>query len=85
MTGLRKYVEPLARELDAAIVMPTNVQQAGQVEAVFARIAKEWGRLDFLVHSIASAPKETLRGRAVDASRVSTSALTNRRLPRPRS
>ena len=46
-----------------------NVQQAGQVAAVFARIAKEWGRLDFLVHSIASAPKEMLRGRVVDASR----------------
>jgi enoyl-[acyl-carrier protein] reductase I len=65
----RKYVEPLAREIDAGIVMPMNVQQAGQLEAVFARIAKDWGRLDFLVHSIASAPKETLRGRVVDASR----------------
>lgn len=39
------------------------------MEAVFERIATEWGRLDFLVHSIASAPKETLRGRVVDASR----------------
>jgi enoyl-[acyl-carrier protein] reductase I len=65
----RKYVEPLARELDAAILMPLNVQDAGQMEAVFQRLAKDWGRLDFLVHSVASAPKETLRGRVVDASR----------------
>lgn len=65
----RKYVEPLAREAGASIVMPLNVQEPGQMEAVFERIAKDWGRMDFLVHSIASAPKETLRGRVVDASR----------------
>jgi enoyl-[acyl-carrier protein] reductase I len=65
----RKYVEPLAREADAAIFMPMNVQSPGEVEAVFRRIEKVWGRLDFLVHSIASAPKETLRGRVVDAAR----------------
>jgi enoyl-[acyl-carrier protein] reductase I len=65
----RRYVEPLAEELEAAILMPMNVQDRGQVEAVFARLAADWGRLDFLVHSVASAPKETLRGRVVDAPR----------------
>jgi enoyl-[acyl-carrier protein] reductase I len=65
----RKYVEPLARELDATIFMPLNVQDDRQTEAVFQRLANDWGRLDFLVHSVASAPKETLRGRVVDASR----------------
>jgi enoyl-[acyl-carrier protein] reductase I len=65
----RKYVEPLARELDATNFMPLNVQDDGQMEAVFQRLANDWGRLDFLVHSVASAPKETLRGRVVDASR----------------
>jgi enoyl-[acyl-carrier protein] reductase I len=65
----RRYVEPLARTIDATIVLPLNVRDAGQMEAVFERLARAWGRLDFLVHSIASAPKETLRGRVVDASR----------------
>ena len=65
----RKYVEPLARMIDAAIVMPLNVDDPGQMDAVFQRLARDWGRLDFLVHSIASAPKDTLRGRVVDASR----------------
>jgi enoyl-[acyl-carrier protein] reductase I len=65
----KKYVEPLARELDARIVMPMNVQDAAAMEAVFARLANDWGGLDFLVHSVASAPKETLRGRVVDAPR----------------
>src|SRR5581483_3145377 len=49
----RKYVEPLARELEAPILMPLDVQVPGQMEAVFERIAKEWGRLDFVIHSIA--------------------------------
>ena len=65
----RKYVEPLARMIDAAILMPLNVDDPGQMDAVFQRLARDWGRLDFLVHSIASAPKDTLRGRVVDASR----------------
>ena len=41
----------------------------GQMEAVFQRIAKEWGQLDFLVHSIAFSPKDALGGRVVDVSR----------------
>src|SRR3954452_10993391 len=43
----RKYVEPLARELDSSIVMPLDVRTPGQMEAVFERIGKEWGKLDF--------------------------------------
>ena len=65
----RKYVEPLAGELEATIVMPLDVNTPGQMEAVFERIASEWGSLDFLVHSIAFAPKEALQGRVVDVDR----------------
>jgi enoyl-[acyl-carrier protein] reductase I len=65
----QKYVEPLAHELEAKILMPLDVQVPGQMEAVFDRIKKDWGRLDFLVHSIAFAPKDTLQGRVVDAPR----------------
>jgi enoyl-[acyl-carrier protein] reductase I len=65
----KKYVEPLARELDAGIFMPLDVDMPGQLEAVFERISDEWGTLDFLVHSIAFSPKDTLCGRVVDAPR----------------
>jgi enoyl-[acyl-carrier protein] reductase I len=65
----KKYVEPLARELDSPIVMPLDVNAPGQMEAVFKQIEQEWGRLDFLVHSIAFSPKDTLHGRVVDVSR----------------
>jgi enoyl-[acyl-carrier protein] reductase I len=62
----KKFVEPLARELEAPILMPLDVRTPGQVEAVFERIEKEWGRLDYLIHSIAFSPKDTLCGRVVD-------------------
>ena len=65
----KKFVDPLARELKSPIVMPLDVSVDGQMEAVFDRIAKEWGRLDFVVHSIAFSPKDTLRGRVVDVPR----------------
>jgi len=64
----KKYVEPLARELEAPILMPLDVRTEGQMEAVFERIKKDWGKLDFAVHSIAFSPKDALRGRVVDVS-----------------
>ena len=65
----KKYVEPLARVLEAQIMMPLDVRTDGQMEAVFERIAKDWGSLDFVVHSIAFSPKDALQGRVVDVSR----------------
>ena len=65
----RKHVEPLAQIVEAPIVMPLDVRTPGQMEQVFERIAREWGQLDFLVHSIAFSPKDTLHGRVVDAPR----------------
>jgi len=65
----KRFVEPLARELHAPIFMPLDVGVPGQMEAVFERIAKTWGSLDFLVHSIAFSPKDALGGRVVDVPR----------------
>jgi len=65
----KKYIEPLARQIDSAILMPLEVRTPGEMEAVFDRIGKEWGELDFVVHSIAFSPKEALQGRVVDVQR----------------
>jgi enoyl-[acyl-carrier protein] reductase I len=65
----KKYVDPLARALEAPIVMPLDVNVPGQMEAVFERIAKDWGRLDFVVHSIAFSPKNALGGRVTDVTK----------------
>ena len=62
----KKHVDPLARALEAPIVMPLDVRVPGQMEAVFDHIAKEWGKLDFVVHSIAFAPQDALHGRVID-------------------
>lgn len=64
----RPYVEPVAQEVGAEWIAPCDVRQEGQLEALFDRIAKDWGGLDFLLHSIAFAPKEDLQGRVVDSS-----------------
>ena len=66
----KPHVEPLARELEAPIVMPLDLRIEGQLEAVFERIAADWGRLDFALHSIAFAPRDDLHGRVVDCSRA---------------
>ena len=50
--------------------MPLDVRAPGQMEAVFERIAKDWGKLDIVVHSIAFSPKEALQGRVVDHEEV---------------
>jgi enoyl-[acyl-carrier protein] reductase I len=64
----RGYVEPLAQALAAPIFLPLDVAQPGQLEALFERIQKDWGRLDILVHSIAWAPKDDLQGGLLDCS-----------------
>jgi len=64
----RTYVEPLARELEAPIFMPLDVGTPGMLETVFERINKEWGRLDIVLHSLAFAPKEDLRGALINCS-----------------
>jgi enoyl-[acyl-carrier protein] reductase I len=62
------HVRPLAEGLEAALILPCDVREPGELEAVFAAIQEKWGRLDFLLHSIAFAPREDLHGRVVDAS-----------------
>jgi enoyl-[acyl-carrier protein] reductase I len=64
------HVRPLAEELGSQIILPCDVREPGQLEAVFGRIGREWGRLDFLLHAIAFAPKEDLHSRVVDCSQA---------------
>ncbi|HCW16418.1 SDR family oxidoreductase, partial [Achromobacter sp.] len=63
------HVEPLARQVDASLLMPLNLLNDGELEAVFGRITDDWGGLDFVLHSIAFAPRGDLHGRVTDCSR----------------
>lgn len=64
-----KHVRPVAEVLGAKFILPMDVEQDGQMEAVFETLANEWGSIDFVVHSIAFAPKDDLHGRVTDSSR----------------
>lgn len=63
------HVRPLAELLAAPLVLPLDVEQDDQMEALFDTITEKWGKLDFLLHSIAFAPQEDLHGRVTDCSR----------------
>lgn len=58
----KRFVEPIASAVEAPIFLPLDVAQPGELESLFERIEKDWGRLDILVHSIAWAPKDDLQG-----------------------
>lgn len=62
------FVRPLAEEVESAFAMAMDVQRPGQLEAVYERARKQWGRLDFVLHALAYAPLPDLRGRLVDCS-----------------
>jgi enoyl-[acyl-carrier protein] reductase I len=64
----KPYAEPLAGALGAELFLPLDVREAPQMTALFAAIREKWGRLDFLVHSLAFAPKADSQGRLVDSS-----------------
>lgn len=66
----KPYVEPLASQIDATLLMPLDVSQPGQMQSVFDQIRDTWGQLDFVIHSIAFAPRDDLHGRIVDCSQV---------------
>lgn len=64
----RPHVEPLAKQVGASIFAPLDVSKPEEMEALFKKIKKEWGELDVLVHSIASAKKEDIKGGLLDCS-----------------
>jgi len=66
--ALKKRVEPLAASVGSGIVLPCDVTDAASMDAVFETLAAKWGRLDFLLHAIAYADKNELKGRYVDTS-----------------
>lgn len=64
----RPFVEPASEAVGAELFLPCDVMVPGELEAVFEAVREHWGRLDFVVHSIAFAPREDLQGRLVDSS-----------------
>jgi enoyl-[acyl-carrier protein] reductase I len=66
---LRENVEKLAVDVPGALVLPCDVTKPEEVDSFFETIRKEFGRVDFLIHSIAYAPKEDLEGEFLTTTR----------------
>ncbi|HEY4343132.1 MAG TPA: enoyl-ACP reductase FabI [Parvibaculum sp.] len=66
--ALQKRVVPLAESIGSTLILPCDVTDAASMDAVFAKLEAEWGKLDFFVHAIAYSNKDELTGRYVDTS-----------------
>jgi enoyl-[acyl-carrier protein] reductase I len=68
--AIEKRVRPLAESIGVDLVLPCDVTDDAQIAAVFAALAERWGDgMDAVVHSLAFAAREDLKGRFVDTSR----------------
>ena len=67
--ALLKRVRPLAESIGSDIILPCDVTDDASIDAVFDTLQERWGKLDFLVHAIAYADKEELKGKYLNTSR----------------
>ncbi len=65
-----KKVRELVEPLQPSIFLPCNVQDDAQIQETFEAIAKDWGKLDILIHCLAFADKEDLSGDFSKTSRT---------------
>ena len=68
-----KRLEPLAKSVGSDFLLPCDVEDIASVDAVFAEVAKRWGSLDFVVHSIGFADKIELKGMYANTTRANFS------------
>jgi enoyl-[acyl-carrier protein] reductase I len=66
---LRQNVEELAATVPGARAYACDVGNDGEIASLLKQVEKEFGRLDFLVHSLAFAPREELTGQFVNTTR----------------
>ncbi|MBI5681679.1 MAG: enoyl-ACP reductase FabI [Deltaproteobacteria bacterium] len=66
---LESRVRPLAESIGSKLILPCDATNDAEIDAVFENIKSQWGGLDILIHSIAFANKEELKGMFVDTSR----------------
>lgn len=66
---LKENVEELTEGMPHSLVLPCDVTQSEQVTETFSQLSEKFGRLDFLIHSIAFAPREALENEFVETSR----------------
>jgi len=64
-----KRIQPLAESIGANIVIPCDVRSDEEITTAFRELSKQWDSLDIMVHSIAFANKDELKGSFLDTTR----------------
>ena len=64
-----KRVRPLAESLNVTAILPCNVTSDEEIQAVFSELSKVWDGVDIIIHAIAFANKEELRGTIINTTR----------------
>ncbi len=67
--SIKKRVEPIAKELGSDKVYPLDVSKPEELQALKESLEKDFGQIDFFVHSVAYAPREALDGRFVNTTK----------------
>ena len=67
--ALKKRVDPICAELSGDFTFPCDVSSDEDIARSAALVAEKWGKVDVLVHSVAFASKDDLKGRYLDTSR----------------
>lgn len=65
---LLKRVEPLASSIGSDFLIECDVTNQDSLDNAFEQIEKRWGKIDFIVHSLAFSDKNELKGRFVDTT-----------------
>ena len=66
---LKENVQKLTKEIPETLVVPCDVTNQSEVDAAFKAVGEKYGKLDFLIHSIAFAPREALEGEFLTTTR----------------
>lgn len=67
--ALERRVRPLAESVGSELVLKCDVQDDSQLESMFKELGDAWGEIDFVIHSVAYASMDDLRGKFSDTSR----------------
>src|SRR5689334_388095 len=68
--SIEKRVRPLAESLGVRVVLPCDVTKDDDIAATFAALKEQWGRVDIVIHAVAFALREELKGRVIHTTRA---------------
>ena len=68
--AIERRVRPLAESLGVSLVLPCDVTRDDDIAALFATLQQSWAAIDCVIHAVAFAPRDELKGRFVDTTRA---------------